>query len=276
MITQIHSGLGNQMFRYAFGRSVSKARNEECLFKKQGLDKPGCRAYSLGAFNIEATFTNDEGSQIFEERTPNLFDPSVYTAPPNTYFVGNWQTERYFDVPLIRKELSFKTPMGSDALRIAEEILAAPKSAFVHVRRSGDYGLPEIQAIFGGLDMTYYNKGMDYIRERVENVKFFIINDDPAWCQSQFPGHPVICHGVGSGETGPSQEHEDLWLMSLCNHAVIPSSSFGWWGAWLGDVRLPRIIVTPANWYRILKRAGCSQEYHSEHMIPERWVKLAY
>jgi hypothetical protein len=274
MIVQIHAGLGNQLFRYAFGRSVSIARNEPVLFKKVGLDKPGLRAYSLDAFNINAEFTENEGAYIYEEKTSNIFDPGVYTAPPNGYFVGNWQTEKYFNEPTIRKELSFKTPMSDDTMRMAEKILAARQSAFIHVRRSGDYALPEIQAIFGGLDMAYYNKGADYIRERIEGVQFFIITDDVNWAAPRFPGLPIICHGIGDGGTGPSREYEDLWLMSLCNHAVIPSSTFGWWGAWLGDERRPRIVVTPENWYKIKKRERW--DYKSDDIIPERWVKLAY
>lgn len=274
MIVRLHAGLGNQMFQYAFGRSVAAVRNEELFFKKVDLGMGHCRAYSLDAFNIQATFTESQGDYEFEEKISNIYDPEVYTAPPNGYFTGVWQTEKYFNESLVRNELSFKNPMSESSLRIADEIMAAPHSAFVHVRHSGDYVLPEIQAIFGGLDMAYYNKGIDYIRERVEGIKFFIITDDPGWCSERFGGHTIISHGVGDGNNGPASEHEDLWLMSLCNHAVIPSSSFGWWGAWLGDERRPRIVVVPDNWYKIKKRERW--EYKSDHIIPERWVRLKY
>ena len=52
MIVLLQGGLGNQMFQYAFGRSVARARGEELLFAKRGdMDALGSRmAYSLCAF----------------------------------------------------------------------------------------------------------------------------------------------------------------------------------------------------------------------------------
>jgi hypothetical protein len=275
VIVKFQGGMANQMFEYAFGRSVSIAKNEELFFKKVELGPGHTRAYSLDCFNVDVRFTESEGSYIFDEKISNIYDPEVYTQPPDTYYRGVFQTERYFNIPVIRQEFTFKNQMSPKTLRVAEEILKQP-SAFVHVRRSGDYGLPEIQAIFGGLDMRYYIKGMDYIRSHIPNVRFFVINDDPEWARANFPNDYVVGHnGVGNGNTGPSTEHEDLWLMSICDHAVIPSSSFGWMGAWLGDERRPRIVVVPEPWYRIKIRDN-KYIYDSSQIIPDRWTRLSY
>lgn len=275
MIVRLQAGLGNQLFQYAFGRSVALIRKEELFFKTNELGAGHCRAYSLGAFNVDPRLTESEGDFVFQEKISNIFDPDVYTAPPNGYYIGVWQTEKYFNEDLVRKEITLRNQVSEQTRRIADDILTAPKSAFVHVRRSGDYGLPEIQAIFGGLDMAYYIKGMNYIKEHIEGVKFFIITDDPDWCQSRFPGHQIVSNGVGHGNTGPAREHEDLWLMSLCNHAVIPSSSFGWWGAWLGDTQRNRIVTVPENWYKIKIRDN-RWIYDSSDMLPDRWIKISY
>jgi hypothetical protein len=57
--------------------------------------------------------------------------------------------------------------------------------------------------------------------------------------------------------------------MGLCNHAVIANSTFGWWGAWLGDevTRRPRIVVAPEKWFVQPGLEFCD-------VVPERWVKL--
>lgn len=238
------------------------------------MDKPGCRAYSLGAFNVNPQFTESKGDYTYDEKISNIYDPNVYVAPPNGFFVGVWQTERYFNVPVIRKELTLRNPVSDDTQRWAEMILASSPSCFIHIRHSGDYALPEIQAIFGGLDITYYRKAVEYIKERIPDITFFIITDDFNWAKLMFPDYPIIHHGVGDGITGPAHEHEDLWLMSLCNHAIIPSSSFGWWGAWLGDERMGRIVVTPDPWYKIQRRE--QWVYDARDIIPPRWVRLVY
>jgi Glycosyl transferase family 11 len=116
--------------------------------------------------------------------------------------------------------------------------------------------------------MDYYNAAMSYVREREPEVRFFIFSDDPDWCRSTFPHDTVVGHnGWGSGNRGPATEHEDLYLMSLCNHAVICNSTFGWWGAWLGDevTRRPRIVVSPEKW---------SVDGKPRDIVPERWIKL--
>ena len=67
-------------------------------------------------------------------------------------------------------------------------------------------------------------------------------------------------------EHAARQAHWDLWLMSLCKHAVICNSSFGWWGAWLGDDK-NGTIVAPREWFR-------SKLYDSRDIVPERWLRI--
>ena len=43
------------------------------------------------------------------------------------------------------------------------------------------------------------------------------------------------------------ESYRDMQLMSMCKHAVITNSSFGWWGAWL--------IENP-------NKITCSPDYH--------------
>src|SRR5208337_227365 len=121
---------------------------------------------------------------------------------------------------------------------------------------------------------TYHLRALDYIRSRADNARVFIFSDDPEWCkeQPQLQGHLVVDCNPMSGIRGEGgnvtkglvgKEHEDLWLMSLCKHAIIANSSFSWWGAWLNP-RQDRIVVCPQRWF-------VSSEPHSEDICPERW-----
>jgi hypothetical protein len=269
MIVRLNGGLANQMFQYAFGRSVAKVRGEQVFFKTQDLGHGCHRFYGLGAFKTDVNLINDPGGAPYYGEPRFRFDPGVYTAPQGSYFQGCWQTEKYFDEPLVRGELTLRNPVSPETQRVAGDIQSVPQTAFVHVRRT-DYLLPHAARHHGNMGMDYYNNAMQYIRERVENVRFYIFSDDPSWCRANFPNERVIGHnGMGSGTKGPSAEHEDLYLMGLCKHAIIPNSSFGWFGAWFGDAapNRPRIVIGPQKWFALTSLESCD-------IMPERWIKL--
>lgn len=267
MIVQFAGGLCNQMFQFAFGQSISAKRNEPVLYWKKDLDRGCARAYSLGAFCGTPQFSIAEPTSAWVERTFK-FDPEVYDAPYGSYFVGNWQTEKYFDIPVVRALFQLCNPVSAATARVADEISSrSHHSCFVHIRRT-DYLLPNTAAYHGNMTMDYYQRAMAYVRERDPNVTFFVFSDDPAWCRSNFPGLRVVDHNkMGSGDNGPGQEHEDLHLMSLCRHAIFPNSSFGWWAAWLGDTQENRIVIAPKQWFR-------TPTLDFSDVVPERWVKM--
>jgi hypothetical protein len=147
---------------------------------------------------------------------------------------------------------------------VADKIIASPGSTFIHVRRT-DYTLPQSIEIHGNLGMKYYNRAMNYIRERVSDAKFFVFSDDPEWCRANFPDCQIVGHNKpGTKAGGPGQEHEDIWLMSMCENAIIPNSTFGWWGAWLGR---SKTVIAPKIW--LWSNPGSFKD-----IVPDRWVRL--
>lgn len=265
MIVRLQGGLGNNLFQYCFGRSVARARNEELLFEKRDDMANGTSVfpYSLDAFNTTLTFTHASGPQYYEH-TAVTYDPGVYTAPKGTHFLGYWQTEKYFD-SLVRADLSLRNPVSTQTQRTADKILATPNSVFIHVRRA-DYLTPEVAPWMGSVTMDYYERAVQTLCARVAGATFFIFSDDPEWCRQHFSfgrSLPTIIQ--------PGRAHEDLFLMSLCKHAVLANSSFGWWGAWLGDY-LGKVVVAPYRWFGDIK----SQKYNpaTADIIPERWIKI--
>jgi|SRR5208337_3347805 len=278
MIMCLNGGLGNQMFRYAFARSVSLARDEELFFHDCfGPEYDVARVYCLDAFNVKVRWIDVSRTDLqkqglfYAEKNQGegafCYTRDVYNTHRGCYFEGCFQTEKYLNVPVVREELSVRAAMSAKTLEVAEAISAQSGSTFIHVRR-GDYTEPQQVEIHGNMTMNYYRSAMSYIRERVSDARFFVFSDDPEWCQEKFSDCQAVAHNKpGTKKGGPGQEHEDMWLMSLCKNAIIANSSFGWWGAWLGDGNPKRIVVAPEYWL-------WSQKDWFKDVIPERWTRL--
>lgn len=254
MIVRITGGCANQLFMYAFGRSLSAQRNESLKFV-------WCRStwdYALNNFNAQVDLVNlPIYNPIYDEKT-FAFDFGVFTTPPDTYFRGYWQSSKYFhDHKALREELTLRF-IRPEVQELAKR-LRDENSVFVHVRR-GDYLNPGTAAYHGNLGHAsltegYYKDAISYMKEKVDDPKFHVFSDDPEWCKQNLP-FPVIT-GFAS--------HEDLYLMSQCRHGIGANSTFSWWSAWLGDYE-GRVNVFPKKWF--------NAEADTRDIIPERWVRL--
>lgn len=264
MVVTLQGGLGNQMFQYAFGASVAAVRKEDLYFTRYRVDEDHKRSYSLGVFKGDLKFVPKEGNPCFSEDVFQ-YDPSVYTRPPKSSFSGHWQTEKYFNEALVRQGLALRNPVSAKTQQVAEQVLAAgSNSTFLHIRR-GDYLWKENVVFHGAPTANYYNAAISHINERVGEAKFFVFSDEPGWCKTQFPNFTVIDHNKPGDHIAPGQEHEDLYLMSLCRHAIIANSSFSWWGAWLGDIQKDRIVIAPKKWFVV--------DMVTKDIIPDRWIR---
>jgi hypothetical protein len=259
MITiKIIGGLGNQLFQYAFGRSLSHDLNTEISFDLsyyyESSKSPKHAIYSLNLFNIKENidtmnFSDKESSKLnyydeasFNELTgfPSLNNYNKLKLP--AYFDGYWQSEKYFlhNEKIIRNELELKIPLTGTNKLVAKDILDH-NSVAMHIRR-GDY---RDHPHFGMCDIDYYNKAVSFIEKHVESPKFYIFSDDPLWVKENIhTPHPTYHVTHNDALKG----HEDLRLISLCKHFIIANSTFSWWGAWLSRNN-DKIVTIPKPWF---------------------------
>jgi hypothetical protein len=157
---------------------------------------------------------------------------------PFTYFRGYFQAPKYMMPTAITREWirgEFRES-AIDRLRCAEH----RTPLFVHVRRS-DYGNYRADGSRSALlPPGYYGAALRRILDEVPNPHFFVMGDDPAWCEEQFAGlsHKTVCRG---------SPFEDLALMSLCAGGIVSNSSFAWWGAQLCARTAP--VIAPRYWF---------------------------
>lgn len=269
-IVALMGGIGNQLFQYAFGISVAKARHEELGFTMWRClnDKWRPAGYQLDMFvddikllpkgveDVRTPFFKDHGDRPF------TFQPQVYTVSPGT-FVGYWQTEKYFDGPLVRSKIQFRYPLSEQSLKVAEEInKAGVGSTFLHVRRGADYKRSDHHSL---APLGYYAKAVKLVRDKYgDGAKFFVFGDDPEYIRENFVGPDFVI--VDHIKPDTNAIHEDMHLMSLCHNGAIANSSFSWWAAWLGDQKPDRLVFAPDKWF--------GPDIDISDVVPDRWIKL--
>lgn len=259
IIVKLTGGLGNQLFQYAFGRSLSTDLKTDIYFDLSHYDGAYSKSiihdfYNLNHFKIKEKnmkfLNNDQIADInpnfytetsFNEITEFPARKNLYNVDIPAHFDGFWQSEKYFmhNENILKKDLQFKNSIKGKNKKIAKDI-ENHNSVAMHIRR-GDY---LNYTKFGTCSVDYYKKAVELIEKNVENPKFFIFSDDHRWVKKNISIETPKCHVTHNDvETA----HEDLRLMSLCQHFIIANSSFSWWGAWLSSNR-DKIVTTPSPW----------------------------
>jgi len=131
---------------------------------KRPLENPG-PVYSGFKGSLRHLKHSLEGRawHVYKEPHHN-FDPQVLTQSNGTFFVGYWQTEKYFaDIrPQLLKDFSFRGEPSGNNKDLLEKITAL-ESVSLHVRR-GDYVTNQNASKFHG------TKGMDYYSQALEKI----------------------------------------------------------------------------------------------------------
>lgn len=60
---------------------------------------------------------------------------------------------------------------------------------------------------------------------------------------------------------------QQMLLMSVCDHNIIPNSTFSWWGAYF-NANPTKIVCYPSIWF------GPGVSHNTHDLIPESWTKI--
>lgn len=256
IISKLQGGLANQIFQWAFGRSLSEKYNIPLFLdinfynNQVGITK---REFSLSKFpNLKYEINIPNIGQIYRISDDFIFREYILSNSDSYYLDGYWQSEKYFKgiEDIIRKELS---PTDDIKNRLKSN-LTDSKSVSLHVRRT-DYitsnGFHPLQTI------KYYEEALNIIGD-YDNL--FIFSDDIEWCRNNLNfDKSVFMDGF--------TDIEDIWMMSMCDNNIIANSSFSWWGAWLNN-NPNKKVVAPLNWF------GHHANLNTSDIIPDNWIKI--
>ena len=284
IISKIIGGLGNQLFQYAAGRTLSVLNNTSLKLDVSEFDEYKLRNFGLQSFNCKAEFaTEDEIINLrpahnFEKAFQYLsplkkrtyfrekyfhFDGKILKMGADVYLNGYFQSQKYF-LPaekIIREELSLKNEVTRNVESFSN-ILKSQNSVSVHFRRADFESDPVSMEYHGILSKEYYLNAVTLIASKLSNPAFYIFSDDINWAKEKLKNHGAT---FVSGDI--SKNHfEDLYLMSQCQHNIIANSSFSWWGAWLND-NPEKIVIAPGKWFN-------KGPKDTQDLIPEGWMRI--
>jgi hypothetical protein len=282
IIIRLRSGLGNQMFQYAFFKQMQFWHGVENV-------KLDISTYHWNIHNgleinkiFNINFTNevvprkvslqyaDVGYQLRHRILRRLrgrkhhaymfwknIDYNDYKNLDNVYIEGYWNEERYFkDVKdEIRKLYTFRETELSESEQQMLNLISSGASVGIHVRR-GDY--KKYPDTFPMCSPDYYAKSRDILEARFGNLQYFIFSDEIDWCKNNLD---LPYNTVFMENRQRNNAYKDMLLMSRCKHNIIANSTFSWWAAWL-NTNAQKMVTYPESALITYKS------------MPEEWIAV--
>tara|TARA_B100001250_G_scaffold407226_1_gene427623 strand:+ start:1718 stop:2596 length:879 start_codon:yes stop_codon:yes gene_type:complete len=171
------------------------------------------------------------------------------------HFIGYWQDLNYLKEnkeSLISSLKNNKTLKGS-----LEE--KSNDMTMIHVRRNDYLKFNE------ELPIIYYEKAIDYLKEKTNKLNFNVFTDDLPWSKNQkiFKN----AQNIFTSSDSPKETIETFSLMLRNKNFIIANSTFSLLAAFLAE-KSNSIITYPDPWFR-------SRSYN-KNITSSKWQKIKY
>lgn len=259
----LKGGLGNQLFQFANGISISYKQKIPVKFRFQNGD----RVFSLDTFGISQGVSYipeliagnlqlrpwAKRRHLFYERfvegSYSFAEIPVFTR--NTRIDGYFQSFRYFQ-ELDKEIISF-------IRRNLPNVVIPEHDIALHIRR-GDYAKnPSFKKYHGLLEESYYRKGID--RLGISDPRILVFTDDAVSTREDFRDL-FLTHDVQISSN--SNPLIDLKVMTESRNLIIANSTFGWWAAKLNF----GTIIAPSDWF-----ASGPIDFVPSDLLPPAWIR---
>lgn len=177
---------------------------------------------------------------------------------------GYYQSWRYFDrvKETVKKSFKFKQHLIQSANKYISEINPGKRpSVGVHIRRRDMNSAYHLARGYSVATAGFIKKAIEYFKKNVVDPVFIVVSDDRDWAERYIIDKDVIHTRSGS----PSA---DLALLANCNHSIVSTGTYGWWGAWLAGGRVVyfRDFPTPGSWL--------DKRYNKTEYYPPDWIGM--
>jgi hypothetical protein len=250
-------GLGNQMFIVSTGLILANKKNRKIYIVNQWFKYKQRadflikfeRAFELSKFPtirktliLNSNLLNYIIFSIYKfsirvKKWFSLFgvcDLDIHPSSKKGSFIwyGNMHSDTNYEENRITLKTLFELDQKSEHeifqsiqkfKRHGKELIA------IHIRRGDTLVQGNISNV---LPSSYFYECIK--RFDLSKSLFLIFSDDIPWCKENFLGKEFFI----IEETDPVIS---LRMMNYCDHYILSSSTFGWWGAWLTESKAPKI-----------------------------------
>jgi len=284
IILRLEGGLGNQLFQYAFARSMQKKYNGKIIFDTHSYKKDPQRSKSLDNFilNDNVVIKNNNFIEciiiiiriyknilvrilkfirvksiyrlkillffgLYVQESSNYVNNIGFCASPFIYIHGNWMSENYFKgfSDLVKEDLKGLTKLRPRNLSLARK-MKNENSICIHIRR-GDYTNSTWSAKLLVCNFEYYKKAIELIVSCLKEPIFYIFSnnsEDIQWIKNNYRFNNSLKINYIDLK---NSDYQELMLMKECKHFILSNSSFSWWASYLNEYS-KSIVVAPSRW----------------------------
>jgi len=274
-------GLGNQLFIYAFAVARAKKQGKELLidnvsgFSKRDIYKA---EFTLDGFHINDIFINNKFLKYFianryfwwvaKKLRLSYIDNNLVgyyieeiDNVKSKFFDGYWQSYLYFHEfkDIIKSNLSIKDSESSKIINYKKRILNSKNAVAIGLRFYESF--PGDDSTHHVANEAYYANAIEYIESKEKDLTYFVFSmniDRAKKVLSKFDDRNIVF-------INPQLEMQDakldMYLMSLCSHYIISSSTMYWWAAYLGETHLS-VVIAP------------NEGLYNKDALPPHWIKL--
>lgn len=276
VVVQLRGGLGNQLFQYAAGFSLSERLGEElqldtALLPRAEIDRGGVHRWTeqLSGFAHAGSFTDSVGSSALRRRIVQslagreralgdsilgrVLGGRVY-AHETRDDVGEFSrlrsgarlnaycnSRRFFADYQNQICTQVRTLIApSDWYRVESARLVNDGAVAIHVRW-GDY--LNLKHVYGTIAPAYYVRSVDLIARSAGDRPVWLFSDDTEGAREYLRDSVNIARVVEP--PSESTALENLLLLSSASGLVCANSSFSWWAALLAEEKTPVVFPRP-------------------------------
>jgi hypothetical protein len=265
LYVEVRSGLGNQLFQFAFAYLLAREFQRELVvcpsyfdpFLKYHVKKFLGREFRTFRLPLVVSqsvqiLKDAEAQKLIGDKKVLVIregDDSiermrtVLSENTDIYLRGYWQYPDFFLSHVAELRGLFKPSFQLSKKCAAMLQSLDERHVGIHVRR-GDFFT---NRSFGACSVQYYVDAIEEIRREVDQPRFIVFTNDKSWVAKNFPS------GINMQIYGNDRERntdiEEYFMMTRMKSLIISNSTFSWWGGLLNDVNEPNIIC-PEVWFR--------------------------
>ena len=286
LILRLSNEIGNQMFMYASAYSISKELNrrlyiddETAFLSKKNVSKFGLNLFNITSpiapdtlkfknlsgyikkkFLIKTDLLRSKKKFYIEKKDRNKItkyssDYKNLIFDNNLFLEGHFQSERYFkdykdeikrEFKLKNQDTLKKNTYFNEINKLNSVSICLRQNRFIEGKGQNTSQNKQKSLNFTLEQINYINKSVDYIKSKVSNPAFFLWSNDFSNIDKNKFNFNYKEIKFYNNENALDKRIQSLFLLTQCNHFIVTTSTFNWWGAWLSE-RNGKIILRPSD-----------------------------